>query len=298
VNQINQTASVDDERLDLLDLLVIAAASWKLIFIGTLLVAMVTAVILFLRAPVYESFLSIALSPRLRATLNSPNVLDPVIKTNNLSANSNGDVDAVRDSLRSKIKVEELVKDSGFYRITIQADMPAQAKALAVSYLTQILLQSKPAGSEAQKIQEKIALAQDIIAQLQKLSERLLPGSSTERIGADGPGKTEDDRYSRLLSIPIEIARRKGEILDMQHNLEGLRIEDVLEQPNLPMRPVRQNRLSSFLGTTGAAFVVLLFFAYLRDAIRNLDNNLERARKIRRIRDALGWRRQNKVESA
>jgi uncharacterized protein involved in exopolysaccharide biosynthesis len=298
VNQINQTASVDDDRLDFLDLLAIAAETWKLIVIGTLLVAMATALILFLRPPVYESFSSMALSPRLRSTLNSSNVLDPVIKANNLAANFNGDVEATRDSLRRKIKVEELVKDSSFYRISIQGDTPAQAKALAVSYLTQILLQSKPVGSEAEKIQEKITVTQDAIAELQKLSEHLLLGSSTELIGAIGPGKTQDNWYEGLLSITIEIARRKGDIQGMQHELEGWRIDDVLQQPNLPARPVAQHRLSSLLAGTGAGFVALIFFAYLRDVVRKMDKNSERARKLARIREALGWPRQNKVESA
>jgi hypothetical protein len=298
VNQNNQSASVDNDRLDFLDLLAIAAESWKLIVIGTLLFAMGTALILSLKPPVYESFSSLALSPRLRATLNSPNVLDPVIQENNLAANFSGDVEAVRDNLRRKIKVEELVKDSGFYRISIQGDTPVQAKALAVSYLQQILLQTKPVGSEAQKIQEKITVAQDTIAELQKLSHSLL-GYSTELTGVSGQGGpgAADDRYPRLLSIPFEIARVKGDILSLQYDLEGLRIEDVLQQPSLPARPVARHRLSSLTAATGAGFVTLIFFAYLRDAVRKMDKNLARANKLARIRQALGWPRQNKVES-
>jgi hypothetical protein len=296
VNQINQTASADDDRVDFLDLLAITAESWKFIVAGTLLVAVATALILFLRPPVYESFSYMALSPRLRATLNSSNVLDPVIKANGLAANIAGDVEAVRDGLRNKIKVEELVKDSGFYRISIQGDTPAQAKALAVSYLRQILLQSKPVGSEAQRIQEKITVAKDAIAELQSLSERSLLGSSTELTGANAPDAV-GDRNPRLLSIPIEIARRKGDILGMQHDLEGMRIEDVLQQPSLPTRSVARHRLSSLLAGTGAGFVALIFIAYLRDAVRNIDKNSARAKKLARIRQALGWQHQNKVES-
>ena len=49
---------------------------------------------------------------------------------------------------------------------------------------------------------------------------------------------------------------------------------------------------------TGAAFVALVIFAYLRDAFRRISEDPQQAKKLRRIRDALGWRRQKKVESA
>jgi hypothetical protein len=188
------------------------------------------------------------------------------------------------------------VKDSGLYGIAIQGDTPDHAKAVADSVLAQILLQSKPTGSEAQKIQEKIAVNQHTIADLQKLSNRLLSGSGSARAGADRFEKVDDDRIALL--ITIEIAKRNGDIQTLQHDLDGLGIEDVLQRPDLPMMPVPRHRLSSLLGVTGAAFVALIMFAYFRGAIRKLDEDPERARKVGRIRESLGWRRRDKVESS
>ena len=85
-----------DDEIDLLDLLVTIAESWKLLFFVPLLVGALTATVTSFYKPSYQSTAIVRLTEEEAAVLHSAAVLDPLLESFGYTQKANGNLESAR----------------------------------------------------------------------------------------------------------------------------------------------------------------------------------------------------------
>lgn len=85
------------------------------------------------------------------------------------------------------------------------------------------------------------------------------------------------------------IARLQA-IAALEAQAEGLTLENLTEQPTVPERAIKPKKALIAIAATLGAGMLLLFFVFVRHALRSSSKDPEQAAKLQQIRRALGFK--------
>ena len=128
---MNETPlSVVDDEIDLLDLMVTVAESWKLLVIAPVLVAIAALTgVTFVKPDLYQSSAIVRLGENEAAILQSAVVLDPLAESFGYLGQAKGDREAARKDLKQDL-VSAVDKRTKFVTVTAKSTSAKQAQQL------------------------------------------------------------------------------------------------------------------------------------------------------------------------
>ncbi len=153
-----------------------------------------------------------------------------------------------RRMLRGQIKAA-VGKQDKLLVLTVSAPTPQQAQAIAVAVLEQTYVQSRPKGGVLARLEAQLAEAQ------------------------------------RLLKTDVAA---KTQVSELEAQLDGLSQTQLVQAPTLLEQASQPKKALLAILATLATGLVLLLFVFMRQALRNAAADVEAARKLARIRRALG----------
>lgn len=278
--------TVDDPTRDftLLDVLVVLAENLKLLVVGPLLAGACALGLSFVVPQTYDSVTILQADASIASLMTSDTVLDPVIK--NLSLTKNEPPGAARDRLREQVKAS-VGRTDKLLTLTVSARTAQQAQAIATAVLEQTYRVSKLHGSQRTRTEEQLAAARERA----KLAEAAATATG-KRLGTLSSGLPAGSGSSDIVRGYAELLTAQAAALTsaaaFAEKLEGLGPAQLIQPPTLADRASRPKKTIVAVGTALATGVLLLLFVFARQALRNGASDPETARKLARIRQALG----------
>lgn len=270
-----------DDEIDLLDLLVTVAESWKLLVVAPLFVAVLTFLGVSFIKPSYESTATIKATPAELALLDKRIILEPLLKPFGYLSEDQPVVDRALIEIKKDLTYSH-DKQTGLSTIRAKADSPEQAQNLNRQALAALLKELSPKGLERLQIESDIAVISDAIASSESSLESLRASIAKGVMGAG------DDLALNISSMVTLIQDSKRERAALERKLLPRAEESVLQPPTLPEDPIpRKRSLFAAVAALASGFALLLF-VFIRQALRSADAKPESAAKLLRIRQALG----------
>jgi hypothetical protein len=273
-----------DDEIDLLDLLVTVAESWKLLVIAPFLVACSTflGVSLFVK-PTFESVATIRATPAELALLKTPIVLAPLLKPYGYLNEDESSVDRALLQIAKDLTFSH-DKQTGLATVRAKADSPDQAQSFNRDALNGLMFELIPKGLTKLQIETDIATLDETIA-----SSRASLSSIRASI-AKGQSGADDDLTLNISSLLSIIQNSTRERATLERSLRPRAEESILQPSTLPQDPMPRKRAMYAAVAALASGFALLLFVFIRQALSSADANPESAAKLARIRQALGWR--------
>jgi len=282
-----QSPVFDTEERDvsLLDVLVTLAENIRLLIIGPLLVGLCALGLGYVLPQTFESVAVLQAEQATASLMTTAAVLDPVAA--GLGLTKNETVEEARRTLRTQIKVA-VGRNDKLLTLTVSADTPQQAQAIATAVLGQTYQQSGPKGSVRARLETQLAEAQARLKNAQTAAASML-----KRIDSSAVGSTSGSElvrgYAELLTVT---GAAQGQISALEVQLEGLSGTQLVQAPTLPEKPSKPKKALLAIGATLATGLLLLLLVFMRQALRNTAADGEAAGKLARIRSALGLKKQ------
>lgn len=282
------TQNPQDDELDLLDLLVTLAESWKLLIFGPLLAGIAALGISFLLPKTFESKSSLQVeragssvsAPTAASLAMSADVLRKIAPAAGLDANLSAE--EIYKKLSNRINVS-VGKQDKLLSISTQASTPETAQHLNQMMLDTLFTYLRPRGSEKTQLEKQLALEKNRQQEATKLEHETAANIASNRNISDATSRL----YGELLTSN---SRRQASIQEMERRLGGLDADDIIQSPTLPERQIKPKKSLLAIGSAIAAGLVLLLFVFARQALRNArESSPEQAEKLTRIRQALSW---------
>lgn len=279
------TDTVDDPagETTLLDLLVVLAENLKLLIVGPLLAGACALGLSFVLPKTYDSVAILQADASIASLMTSAAVLDPVIES--LGLGKDETPGAARDRLREQVKAS-VGRTDKLLTLTVSAATAEQARAIATAVLEQTYRVSKPRGSVRTRMEQQLANARErskiadmTLAELQK---KLLNASSVRDINLNDTA----NGFAELLNTSAAASTLSS---SLSEQLEGYSASQLVQPPTLSYRASRPKKTVVAVATALATGVLLLLFVFARQAFRSA-NDAESARKLARIRQALGMK--------
>ena len=285
---MESSAAQTDDEIDLLDLLVVIAENLKLLILGPLFVGICALGIAFTLPQTYES--QSTLNPQKPGLNVSGAMLASYIKSFDVLKKAADDIGFEPDSsTQQRIeKLEKLLavsvgKQDQLVTLKTQGDSPESARLLNESIWKNVLPLTIPRGKDMERLQTQIQAERERLQAGQKLeieTAKLLSGS------ASAPEATSR-LYGELLAAN---STRLQAIAALEAQAEGLTLENLTAQPTVPERAIKPKTALIAIAATLGAGMLLLFFVFVRHALRNSSKDPERAAKLQQIRRALGFK--------
>lgn len=279
------TDTVDDPagETTLLDLLVVLAENLKLLIVGPLLAGACALGLSFVLPKTYDSVAILQADASIASLMTSAAVLDPVIE--GLGLGKDEAPGAAHDRLREQVKAS-VGRTDKLLTLTVSAATAEQARAIATAVLEQTYRVSKPRGSVRTRMEQQLANARErskiadmTLAELQK---KLLNASSVRDINLNDTA----NGFAELLNTSAAASTLSS---SLSEQLEGYSASQLVQPPTLAYRASRPKKTVVAVATALATGVLLLLFVFARQAFRSA-NDAESARKLARIRQALGMK--------
>lgn len=280
----------EENEISLLDLLVTVAENLKLLILGPLVVGLLALAIGYALPQSFTSQAILALptanSPQTptqaAAMMVSPLVLDPVIRSLNLSAGN--PIEGARTKLANQIKAA--VGKDGLLRLDATANTPLEAQAIANAVIDTWLKSTGPGELDRADLEKRLAYAKVSLESVRRLMDRLTAEGSAI---LNKPLKLGEAGTS-IVALGELQARYLGEVLTIPRTLQGLSRDVVIQLPTLPTEPVAPKKaLIAILAALGSGFALLLW-VFMRQAWKNAVQDPEVAGKQAKLRAALGFK--------
>ena len=291
-------SSMDDE-IDLLDLLVTVAESWKLLVFVPLLVGVLTAVgttffqqtyksdaILRLMEPIKDkdgNVVSQAFTEQHLAVLHSSVVLDPLLEPFGYLSRANGVVDTARDALKQDMTTS-VNKTTRLVTVSVQSTSPEIAQKINSQALNLLFDELTPKGHMKAGILQSIEHRRQAVVLAEKSIELLVNPSVKGSITATSSDQSGVNT-SALVRIVLE---NKQVIQELEQSLLSKASEVIIQTPTLPQKPMPRKRAITTMIAILASGFALLLFVFVRKALQNAGTNPESAAKIQRIKQSFG----------
>lgn len=278
------TLSSTDDEIDLLDLLVTVAESWKLLFFVPLLMGIVAFTgATFLKPTLYQSSAILRLSEEQISVLHSTPVLDPLTESFGYLSKAQGIREVAREALKKDL-VGAVDKRSKLVTITAISTSPEQAQKLNEQAIQRLLEEFTPKGLAKTNILQLIDIRKQAIAVAETSFEQLvqvLPKGSVGAANAEQVGTSIASTVAFLLENKNAI-----QALEQQLIVQG---SEVFVQPaTLPHKSMPRKRAMVAAMAVLASGFALLLFVFIRKALFNAGTNPESAAKIARIKQSFG----------
>lgn len=275
-------ASLQDDEISLLDLLLVVVDNLRLLLLGSLLGGLLAYAISFLVPPTFESLAIVKGTQQTASLLTTAQVLDPVIDKLQLKK-SGESLDLARQRLKKNdIKVNFNAKD-GLVSLTAQAQTPEFAQALADELLKSYFGQSKPRGSERKRLEALLFATEERLKEASATAHQL-----NRRLSREDAKASVDlaQGYATLLAS-IDALEKKQQ--DTLKELQGFDDSQLLQSPtiNQIMTSPKQG-LIAMIATLATGFALLLF-VFCRQALYKSSKDDETAGKVAELKAS--WRR-------
>lgn len=271
---------VEDDEIDLLELLVVAADNIKLLILGPLIVGLFALGIAYQIPPTYES-VSVLQAGKIKphsisSLVQSADILESVAKELAIEQEM---TPAQRVKNMRKQIVASVGRQDNLVTITAKASTPDKAHQLNQTILQHVYPLTRPVAMDAQSIREQIRILKENLESnvlLEKTTSKLLDSG---RI-SDGTARL----YAEVRNANLQ---RAIDIVNLESQLEGLGKDNLIQQPTVSDVPVKP--LKGLIAVIAAlvAGMVFLIFVFTRHAFRNACKNPEREDVLRRLRTAL-----------
>ena len=276
----------DKKEISLLDLLLVIAANLKLLMLGPIAIGLSALAIAYILPQSFTSqaILSLPATPpptQAAAMMVSPLVLDPVIKSLDLTAGRSAE--QARAGLLSQIKA--VVGKDGLLRLDVTAASPTGAQNIAKAVIDSWLKSTAPGERDRADLETRLVYAKASLASVSRLLDRLTDGGGTLL----NKPLTLGDAGTGLVAAGELKARYLNEVLNIPRALEGVSHDVVVQSPTLPVDPVAPKKgLIAVLTALGSGFALLLW-VFMRQAWRGAAQDPEAAQKKAKLRAALGF---------
>ena len=247
----------EDREFSMLELMVVVAENLKLLILGPILTGLLAFAVTF---ALQQSFTSQAIlvlpaSPQTpaqaAAMMVSPLVLDPVVRSLNLSEGR--PIDVARIGLTKHIKAT--VGKDGLLRLEVTAGTPREAQAIGNAIIDSWLKSTVPGKLDVADLEKRLEFAKASLESVRRFQAQLTSddGSSLSKPLSRGEAGTS------IVAIGELQARYLAEVLSIPRMLQGLSRDVVLQSPTLPTEPVAPKK-SLIAALTALGSGVLLVF--------------------------------------
>ena len=274
-----------DDEIDLLDLLVTIAESWKLLVLAPLLVGALTATVATFFKPTYQSTAIVRLTEEDAAVLHSAAVLDPLLEPFGYTQRANGIVEDARQALKQDLS-SAADKRTKLVTISAQADSPEVAQQLNSQAIARLVDELTPKGRDKANIEASIAIREQAIAVAEQSFAKLLESFPRGNLG---PSNAEQ-AVTNIANLVTLVLTNEQEIQTLQIGLQPKGLEMFVQPPTLPQKPMPRKRAMMSVVAALATGFALLFFVFIRKLLVNKAANPESAAKLASIRQSFGFR--------
>jgi len=275
-----------DNEIDLLDLLVVIAENLRLLVAGTMMAGLLGLAIAFSLSKTYES--TSILSPSKNGLDVSGQVVASYIKSADILEQVAKDLQFEQDvsSAQRLKKMEALIQvavgkqEAPLVTLTTQGPTPEKAQTLNATIWKKLLPHTAPRGKEQERLQQQLEAESARLA-----SAEMLEAATLKQLQSG----TSSEGLSRLYGeLQASNSKRQELISKLESQMEGLTEENLAQQPTLTELPAKPQKSLIVLGCTAAGGMLLLLFVLIRHALHGANQNPAQARKVARLRAALG----------
>lgn len=277
-----------EDEIDLLDLLVVFADNIKLLLAVPIFTGLLGFSAGFLLTPTYESR-SVLSVPSTPSKLGEQDVIASYVRAADVLVAAGREAQigtALTDGNLLK-KMETLVnisvgRQDKLITLTTQGATPESAQQLNQVLWRLALSKSIPQASDMARLNTQLT------AEKERLTSGLALEASTARALQNGSANESTARlYGELLTSN---SKRLERITELEALMEGVTVRSLTQQATLPEEPIKpQKAIIAMVTGLGGGFLTFLF-VFARHALRTASRNPEQAEKIRRIREAVGWK--------
>ena len=283
---------IEKEPAGLIDLLIVVAENIKLLVMGPVLAGLVALGVGFameksftseaiLSVPQSTATTSIPTSAQAVTMMTSPLVLDPVIRSLNLTQGRSPE--AARRELARQIKAT--VGKDGLVRLNATAKSPQEAQNLSNAVIDAWLKTTLPMPQDRADLEKRLSYAQTSLAAVRGLLARL----TAEGTANLAKPLTRGEAGVSLIAVGELQTRYLAEVLSIPRTLQGLTRDVVVQPPTLPIDAVAPKKsLMSILVALGTGFALLLW-VFARKAWMGASQDPLAAGKQSRFKKALGF---------
>lgn len=279
----SNTSITPSDEIDLLDLLVTMAESWKLLVLVPLLVGVLVFSIGTITAQnTYQSnsVLKTSKNTDYVVGLYSNTVLDPLLDEFGFISKAKGNVELARGALAGNIS-HTINRNASAITISIKAESPEMAQNLNARIVKNLIELNNPRGNEKQTILKALEQHQKGLDLAQKAVDGLIQSFSEQGVDLEKAQARLGSSYGLLQS-------ERNRILELEKELLGIGAEAYIQAPNLPVSPMGKGRAIPTLVSVLVSGFLLLVFVFLRKIIRTASTNPHSAAKLAQIRQAFG----------
>ena len=276
--------SAMDDEIDLLDLLVTVAESWKLLIFVPLLVGALTAVGTTFFQLSYQSNAILRLTEEDVAILHSAPVLDPLLEPFGYLARADGVQEDAREALKKDL-TSSVDKRTKLVTISAKASSPETAQQMSSQAVARLLEELTPKGLRKTSLVQSIEIHEEAVAAAKDSFEKLIEASPKGSVTLSNPDQTG----SSIAALVALILANKQKIQDLKQQLLPRGAEVFVQTSSLPQKPMPRKRAITTVIAILASGFALLLFVFVRKALQNAGANPESAAKIVRIKQAFGF---------
>jgi hypothetical protein len=278
----SNTANPSDE-IDLLDILVTVAESWKLLVVAPLIAGALTFVLATVVSEnEYQSIAILKLDKDsdYPSTLKSADVIDPLLDPYGYLKASKGNIEVARKLIESDISFSTNRGGSSM-TVSVLSSSPENAQSLNEKLTKSAIELNNPRGNQKDALNNAIQKHRETYDVAKDSIDRLV-NSFSDR------GLNEEAARSSLGSFYSVMQSERNRMLELEKELIGKGDEVFLQRPTLPKEPAAKGRtLRALIVALGSGFL-LLVFVFIRKVVRNASTNPESAAKLVQIRQAFG----------
>jgi capsular polysaccharide biosynthesis protein len=282
---MNETpVSAMDDEIELLDLLVTVAESWKLLVIAPVLIGIAAFTgANFLKPTFYQSSAILRLAEDEAALLQSAVILDPLAEPFGYLSEAEGVRDDAREALKGDL-TSSVDKRTKLVTITAKSTSAEQAQKLNQQATERLLAELTPKGQEKANILQQIEIRKQAISVAETAFEQLVKGFSKGGVGA----QSAEQGVTSIASLVTLAIENKQAIQALEQLLIPKGPEVFVQPPTLAQKPMPRKRAMVAVIAALASGFALLLFVFIRKALINAGANPESAKKIAQIKQSFG----------
>ena len=285
VDPMNESPlSAMDDEIDLLDLLVTVAESWKLLVFVPLLVGVLSFATMSTYQLSYVSNAILRLSEEEVAVLHSAPVLDPLLEPFGYLARADGVQEDAREALKMDL-TSSVDKRTKLVSISAKASSPETAQQMSSQAVVRLLEELTPKGQRKTSIMQSIEIREQAVAVTEQSFANLVEAFPKGSVGASNA----EQAVTSIAALVTLILENKQAIQDLKLQLSPKGAEVFVQTPTLPQKPMPRKRAITTVIAMLASGFALLLFVFIRKALQNAGINPESAAKIVRIKQAFGF---------
>lgn len=263
--------------VDLLDVFVTIAESWRLLVLVPLAVGAITAIGVMSTKPEYVSRAVADIDWR-ADTIKQHSTLIPVIQKTGILSTFGPEMDAAVSRVSRRIEVDKV--SNGVTSVSAKFHSPQMAKDVAGAILAELQLQSQPKGSEREDLEAELNSVTEAIKTLRNSAHALQASS-------EGTATEQEGRARALAILLNEAVTKEKRVREIEKEIRAIGAENVILPPTLPDKAEPKHVAAFSVIASVASGLFLLAVIFIRDSMRRVEATPSGAEKIKRLRAAL-----------